>query len=200
MSLDDIISKSKANRKRGGAVRRDRKPKPAPYSVPKAKPITSEKITVSNLAYSVTESDVRELFSQIGPLKQCSLNYNAEGKSKGVAHVVFQKAGDGTKAVKEYNNRTFDGRPMKIEMVLAADAIPTVTAANRLGAPVKRDDAGAKRGRGAGRGRGRGGKRGGPSKKPATAADLDAELDGYMNDQDMDDAEAAASAELATAL
>jgi hypothetical protein len=50
-------------------VRRDRKPKPAPYSVPKAKPLGSEKITVSNLAYSVTESDVRELFAQIGMIK-----------------------------------------------------------------------------------------------------------------------------------
>lgn len=141
----------------------------------------------------MTESDVRELFSQIGifnhfnslgPLKQCSLNYNAEGKSKGVANVVFSRVGDGTKAVKEYNNRTFDGRPMKIEMVLAPNAIPTITAANRLGAPVTgRDGATAKRGRGAGRGRGRGGRKGGPSRKPATAADLDAELDGYMNDQ-----------------
>ena len=117
-------------------------------------------------------------------MKACSLNYNAEGKSKGVANVVFTRTGDGVKAVKEYNNRTFDGRPMKIELVLAPNAIPTVSAANRLGAPVKTRDASvAKRGRGAGRGRGRGGKRGGSTRKPATAADLDAELDGYMNDQ-----------------
>jgi THO complex subunit 4 len=139
---------------------------------------------VSNLAYSVTENDVKELFSQIGPLKAWSLNYNADGKSKGIANVTFQRAGDGTKAVKEYNNRTFDGRPMKIELLVNPSALPVVSASNRLGAPVNKGrDSGAKRGRGAGRGRGRGGRRGGPSRKPATAADLDAELDGYMNDQ-----------------
>jgi THO complex subunit 4 len=150
--------------------------------VPKAKPLASEKITVSNLAFSVTENDVKELFTQIGPLKHCSLNYNEKGKSKGIANVTFVRPGDGTKAVKEYNNRTFDGRPMKIELLVNPSALPVVTAANRLGAPVNKGrDAVAKRGRGAGRGRG--GKRGGPSRKPATAADLDAELDGYMNDQ-----------------
>ena len=76
MSLDEIISKtkqtSKRGRGRGGAVRNQNKhtkSSSSPYSLP-SKPTTvklgSEKIVVSNLAYSVTESDVKELFGQIG--------------------------------------------------------------------------------------------------------------------------------------
>jgi THO complex subunit 4 len=52
----------------------------------------------------------QELFSStVGPLKDVTLNYNSEGKSKGVATVLFQKKGDGVRAHTQYNNRLIDG-------------------------------------------------------------------------------------------
>jgi THO complex subunit 4 len=137
-----------------------------------------------------------------GPLKSANLNYNAEGKSKGVANVVFNRPGDAARAVKEYNNRTFDGRPMRLELVVSADVVTAVPATSRLGAPVNKggnskqgqqQQQQQKGGRGQQQGQQRGGNRGGrrggrggkrgPSSKPKTAEELDAELEGYMNDE-----------------
>jgi len=46
------------------------------------------------------------------------LAYNAQGKSKGVATVVFGREGDAAKAYQQYNQRLIDQKqPMKIEIV-----------------------------------------------------------------------------------
>jgi THO complex subunit 4 len=51
------------------------------------------------------------------------MNYNSEGKSKGIATVVFQRPGDAGKAYQEYHNRTLDSRAMKIELIVNPDVI-----------------------------------------------------------------------------
>lgn len=52
----------------------------------------------------------QELFqTMIGPLREVTLTYDASGRSKGVASVVFQRIGDGTKAYNQYHNRLIDG-------------------------------------------------------------------------------------------
>lgn len=53
---------------------------------------------------------MQELFhTTVGPVRAVTLNYDAQGRSKGVAAVHFQKATDGTKAYQQYNNRLIDG-------------------------------------------------------------------------------------------
>ena len=53
---------------------------------------------------------IQELFhTTVGPLRTVTLHYDAQGRSKGVAAVHFQKLGDGTKAFQQYNNRLIDG-------------------------------------------------------------------------------------------
>jgi THO complex subunit 4 len=37
------------------------------------------------------------------------MQYDSNGRPKGVAWVVFQKKGDGNKAYQQYNNRLIDG-------------------------------------------------------------------------------------------
>ena len=99
------------------------KPAPAPAQ-------TAEKIIVSNLPTDVNEAQIKvcsrlsavyltlvltgrflqELFhSTIGPLKDVTLHYDASGRSKGVANIMFQRKGDGNKAYQQYNNRLIDG-------------------------------------------------------------------------------------------
>ena len=91
---------------------------------------TAEKIIVSNLPTDVNEAQVKvcsrllvvslsvvlicclqqELFhSTIGPLKDVTLHYDANGRSKGVANIMFQRKGDANKAYQQYNNRLIDG-------------------------------------------------------------------------------------------
>ncbi|RDX43105.1 hypothetical protein OH76DRAFT_1361583 [Lentinus brumalis] len=70
----------------------------------------ADKIIVSNLPPDVNETQVKELFhTTVGPLKDVTLHYDAQGRSKGVAAVHFQRRGDGTKAFQQYNNRLIDG-------------------------------------------------------------------------------------------
>ena len=53
---------------------------------------------------------LQDLFTQtVGPLRDITLSYDASGRSKGIATVVFQKKGDGAKAFQQYNNRLIDG-------------------------------------------------------------------------------------------
>ncbi|KAF8918695.1 hypothetical protein CPB85DRAFT_1280930 [Mucidula mucida] len=157
--------------------------KAAAASKPAASQPTADKIIVSNLPQDVNEAQIKELFhSTVGPVRELTLHFDANGRSKGVAAVQFQQKGDGNKAYQQYNNRLIDGkRPMKIEIVvdpskpsqtLAARVAPAAAAANAIGAV---------RGTGAARGgrRGRGGRPRKAERTPKTAADLDAEMEDY---------------------
>lgn len=88
--------------------------------------VGSTKIVISNLAQSVSQQDVLQLFSQIGKVRSAQLNYDANGRSKGVATVIFQRPGDAERAIKEYNSRTLDNRPMRIEVILDPAAVAKV--------------------------------------------------------------------------
>ncbi|TRM63628.1 hypothetical protein BD626DRAFT_494900 [Schizophyllum amplum] len=146
----------------------------------------SDKIIVSNLPLDVNEAAVKELFaSTVGPLRTVMIHYDAGGRSKGIAVVNFQRAGDGNKAYQQYNNRLIDGkRPMKVEIVfdpsrpatqsLVQRVAPAPAAAAASGAPRGASGRGGRRGGGRGRGGGRRGER--PAK---SAADLDAEMEDY---------------------
>lgn len=69
------------------------------------------RIVVSNLHNSVTESDVRELFEDCGPLISTIM------VRPGVAEVVFKNLGEAEIAIETYHNRQLDGQPMKCLLV-----------------------------------------------------------------------------------
>eukprot|EP00126_Sphaerothecum_destruens_P013825 Sdes_comp23674_c0_seq1m21853 len=91
--------------------------KPSP---PVLTPNIVRTLKISNLDGNVTQADIKELFSIVGPLQEASLNCDESGRSKGTAEVIFQKGEDALKACKQYNNRNLDGRPMKIDMIVEA--------------------------------------------------------------------------------
>ncbi|KAJ3053804.1 hypothetical protein HK097_003320 [Rhizophlyctis rosea] len=217
MALDDIIAKSgpqRGGRRHGGggAVRNNRRgpARSSPYggaggigggnrsggAGPRA-PV-ADKIVVSNLAKNVTERDVLELFNHVGPVRSASLAFDATGKSKGVATVVFQRPGDAANAVREYHNRTLDNKPMKIELVVSASAIESGSLGGGAGGAQRNGHGRQRNGGNGGSGGGRrggngGGRRGGnaggrASRPKATAETLDAEMDTYMNEVNMVDA------------
>jgi hypothetical protein len=69
------------------------------------------KLFISNLHPRVTEDDVLELFSDIGPIKR------ARFLEKGLAEVVYVKLEHAKEAIYKYDKNELDGRPMKIELV-----------------------------------------------------------------------------------
>ncbi|XP_059309409.1 THO complex subunit 4D [Lycium ferocissimum] len=166
------------------------------------------KVYVSNLDVGVTNSDIRELFSEMGELIRYAIHYDKNGRPSGSAEVVFARRSDAYQALKRYNNVQLDGKPMKIEVVTPKPDIPLSARADVGRANGRRTvvmTPGSARGRGGassvnrglsqrgrggfgntsgrGRGRGRGGRgRGGRGKKngvETSAEDLDKELENY---------------------
>eukprot|EP00177_Eucheuma_denticulatum_P000884 GFKZ01001601.1.p1 GENE.GFKZ01001601.1~~GFKZ01001601.1.p1 ORF type:complete len:300 (-),score=42.15 GFKZ01001601.1:1862-2761(-) len=108
------------------------------------------KVAVSNLHPGVTETDIKELFETVGPLRRATLRTYASGDSLCEAEVVFEVMSDALEAIKRYNLVPLDNQPLHI--TLATDSVAASEGVHsRIGRP---------RGRGMGRKRispGRGG-------------------------------------------
>ncbi|CBI31707.3 unnamed protein product, partial [Vitis vinifera] len=78
---------------------------------------TGTKLYISNLEYGVSNDDIKELFSEVGELKQYSIHYDKSGISKGTGEVVFLRQTDALAAIKRYNNVQLDGKPQKIDLI-----------------------------------------------------------------------------------
>ncbi|CAI9276965.1 unnamed protein product [Lactuca saligna] len=78
---------------------------------------TGTKFYISNLDYSVSNADIKELFAEVGDLKKYSIHYDRSGRSKGMAMILYSSRQDALATVKRYNNVQLDGKPMNIKIV-----------------------------------------------------------------------------------
>ena len=77
----------------------------------------SSYIFISNLGDAVTEEDLRELFSSIGPLKKCAMKFDrVTGRAVGLADVIYERPEHARQAFNTYKNAKLDGKPMVLEM------------------------------------------------------------------------------------
>ncbi|KAI8075832.1 uncharacterized protein B0P05DRAFT_546580 [Gilbertella persicaria] len=90
-------------------------------------------LVVANLHFNVTEKDLYDLFGQIGPLKRAFLHIGPNGKSAGIADVVFQSSHDAERARNTYNNVELDGRPMRITVASIVSAVAPAPSPRRVG-------------------------------------------------------------------
>jgi RNA recognition motif-containing protein len=75
----------------------------------------SIKVYVGNLAFTVTEKDLREKFSEYGELTEVTIIMDRmSGRSKGFAFVTFANDENAKKAISELNGKEFQGRAMKV--------------------------------------------------------------------------------------
>lgn len=149
------------------------------------------KLLISNLEFSVNDQDIRELFSEFGPIRSYSVHYDRSGRSLGTADVTYHTRSDAGRALKTYNNVPLDGKPMIIELVVDEPAFGGGRANNTGGGGRPNsfrsingnNNTSRPNNRGTGSGRGRGGRGGGrrdrEPKKTFTAEELDAQLDEY---------------------
>ena len=73
------------------------------------------KLYVGNLAYSVSNSDLEELFSTIGQVQSVAVIMDKfTGQSKGFGFVEMTNAEDASKAIEQLNDTELKGRNIKV--------------------------------------------------------------------------------------
>ena len=80
------------------------------------------RLFVGNLAYDVTEAELRTHFAAVGPLSSISLPTDrATGKPRGFAFIEFNERADAEEAIRRLNNQAFKGRSLAVSEARARD-------------------------------------------------------------------------------
>jgi len=73
------------------------------------------RLFVGNLAYDVTEAELRELFSSVGTPSDLRLPTDREtGRPRGFAFVEFGDRAQAEEAISRFNQQLFKGRPLAV--------------------------------------------------------------------------------------
>lgn len=91
---------------------RQRREAPAPTHPTE---VTTERLYVGNLSYDASESDLFELFSGVGSVRNSEVVVNNRTqRSKGFAFVTMASIDEARRAVQELGGKEFMGRPLQI--------------------------------------------------------------------------------------
>jgi RNA recognition motif-containing protein len=73
------------------------------------------KLYVGNLAYSGTDGDLENLFSQVGQVQSAAVVTDKfSGQSKGFGFVEMASAEEASKAIQQFNDTELKGRNIKV--------------------------------------------------------------------------------------
>jgi|SRR5437588_296673 len=97
----------------------------------------AHRLFVGNLPYTATESALREHFSTVGPLSYIYLPLDREtGKPRGFAFVEFSDRAQAERAIREFNNQLFMGRPLAVNEAREREDRPQSRAPLRASVPT----------------------------------------------------------------
>ncbi len=75
----------------------------------------SNKLYVGNLAYTVSNDDLQQLFSQAGRVQSVAvISDKFSGQSKGFGFVEMASADEAAKAIQQFNDAELKGRNIKV--------------------------------------------------------------------------------------
>ena len=84
------------------------------------------KILVRNLARSVLESEIRELFEAFGNVQSCSLVMDEQtGKSKGFGFVTMPNPGEAKAAIKSLNGKVLNDSQIRVKKSVKPQSEPS---------------------------------------------------------------------------
>ena len=99
-------TRTSSTRKKSGS-RPDRKPQDTP--------VTSERLFVGNLSYSVSDQDLRELFKSVGKVDDAEIvTHRQSQRSKGFGFVTMASVDEAKKAASQLNGTAVKGREISV--------------------------------------------------------------------------------------
>lgn len=88
-------------------------------------PMNPTRLFVGNLAYQTQDADLQDYFAQAGAVTSVNLVLDKfTGKSRGFAFVEFASAEEATKAVEQFHNKEFQGRPLTVNVARPREERP----------------------------------------------------------------------------
>ncbi|KAI9803227.1 MAG: hypothetical protein M1825_002018 [Sarcosagium campestre] len=85
------------------------------------------KVRVDNLHYDLTQEDLEDLFTRIGPIHSLVIRYDRAGRSTGTAYVTYVSLSSAKTAIREFDGANANGQPIRLS--LAAVPPPSASAA-----------------------------------------------------------------------
>ena len=93
-----------------------------PFASPGAEAKAGMEIFVSNLAYQVQDTELRDLFTPFGEVRRASVVKDREtGQSRGFGFVDMPDADSGRRAIAELNGLAFQSRPLMVSEARARE-------------------------------------------------------------------------------
>ncbi|MCJ1481877.1 hypothetical protein MMC06_002037 [Schaereria dolodes] len=80
------------------------------------------KLKIENLHYDLTEDDLEDLFTKIGPVLSTSLRFDRAGRSSGTAFVTYASSSDARLAIREFDGANANGQPIRLTLLPSASS------------------------------------------------------------------------------
>jgi len=104
----------------------------------------SKKLFVGGISYTVTSSQLEEIFSKFGKIVSCDvITDKYTGQSKGFGFVEMENDEEADEAIKKLNDTDLEGRKIAVNVARPKEERPRFD--NRRGGP-RRDNRGPRRG------------------------------------------------------
>ena len=106
----------------------------------------SRKLYVGNLAFSVTEDQLKNLFSQFGTVESVKIVKDAfDGRSKGFAFVEMSTEEEASLSSENLNGTEFEGRSIRVDLARPKESRPRDSRGGGNGGPRGGGDRGGSR-------------------------------------------------------